>query len=175
VILIGKTLKILNSAFVLKKRVGPFRPTDLYFKVWPTDIDINLHMNNGRFLTIMDYGRFDYYGKLGLFPRMFTEKALPVTGAASVQFRRPLGLFSTYHLETRLVSLDEKWFYFDQKMFLSGELSCHLLVKVLWLKKGKKVSPKKVFQECFPRVEIPELSFEMEEWKKFEMKLKEGP
>ena len=111
-ILLGKTLEILNSAFVLKKRVGPFRPADLYFKVWPTDIDINFHMNNGRFLTIMDYGRFDYYGKLGLFPTMFSEKALPVTGAASVQFRRPLGLFSSYHLETKLVSLDEKWFYF---------------------------------------------------------------
>ena len=132
-------------------------------------------MNNGRFLTVMDYGRFDYYGKLGLFPTMFSERSLPITGSASVQFRRPLGLFVNYHLETELVALDEKWFYFDQKIFLNEEISCRLLVKVLWLKKGKKISPKKVFQEKFPTVKIPDLSFAIKEWKKFEMRLKEGP
>ena len=30
------------------------------FCVAPTDLDINLHMNNGRFLQIMDIGRRDW-------------------------------------------------------------------------------------------------------------------
>ena len=167
-ILFGKTLKILVSNIFQKKRVIPFQKTNLFFKVWPTDIDINFHMNNGRFLTIMDYGRFDYYGKLGLFPLMFKKKALPVTGAAFVQFRRPLGLFKSYRLETELVSLNEKWFYFDQKIFLNKELSCRLLVKALWLQKGAKISPKDIFEDKFPTVKVPEFSEILRAWKGFE-------
>ena len=32
----------------------------LTFRVWPTDLDLSLHMNNGRYLTIMDIGRLDF-------------------------------------------------------------------------------------------------------------------
>ena len=28
-------------------------------RVWPNDLDTNAHMNNGRYLTLMDLGRFD--------------------------------------------------------------------------------------------------------------------
>jgi acyl-CoA thioesterase FadM len=30
------------------------------FRVWPTDLDIYNHMNNGVFLTILDLGRYDH-------------------------------------------------------------------------------------------------------------------
>jgi acyl-CoA thioesterase FadM len=173
-ILFGKTLKILVSNFFKKKRVDPFKKTNLFFKVWPTDIDINFHMNNGRFLTVMDYGRFDYYCKLGLFSLMFKKKALPVTGGAFVQFRRPLGLFKNYRLETELVSLNEKWFYFDQKIFLNDELCCRLLVKALWLQKGVKIAPKEIFQDQFPAIKIPEFSETLKAWKDFELSVKDS-
>jgi acyl-CoA thioesterase FadM len=29
------------------------------FRVWPGDLDFNLHMNNGRYLTLMGLGRLD--------------------------------------------------------------------------------------------------------------------
>src|SRR3990170_2263282 len=46
---------------------APFRPklempggtSILRFRVWPHDLDLSLHMNNGRYLTIMDQGRLD--------------------------------------------------------------------------------------------------------------------
>ena len=34
---------------------------------WTTDIDYFLHMNNGRYLREMDFGRFNFYFRTGLF------------------------------------------------------------------------------------------------------------
>jgi len=44
-------------------RATPFRSTDdvsrVHARVWPTDLDLSLHVNNGRYLTLMDLGRSD--------------------------------------------------------------------------------------------------------------------
>ena len=34
--------------------------------VLPNDLDTNLHMNNGRYLTLMDLGRLDLFVRSGL-------------------------------------------------------------------------------------------------------------
>ena len=44
----------------------PFGVSRLTFDVWPNDLDTNLHMNNGRYLTIMDLGRLDLTLRMGL-------------------------------------------------------------------------------------------------------------
>jgi len=36
------------------------------FRVWPNDCDINLHLNNGRYLTFMDLGRLQLLAQIGL-------------------------------------------------------------------------------------------------------------
>ena len=43
----------------LRPPLEPLGTSVLGFLVWPNDLDVNVHMNNGRFLSIMDLGRFD--------------------------------------------------------------------------------------------------------------------
>src|SRR6185503_3961101 len=33
--------------------------SNLSLRVWPNDLDLNIHVNNGRYLTLMDLGRMD--------------------------------------------------------------------------------------------------------------------
>src|SRR5687768_16441057 len=52
------------ASVVLRSMFGPRRmrmhdTSVLRFHVWPGDLDFFGHMNNGRFLTLMDSGRFD--------------------------------------------------------------------------------------------------------------------
>ena len=42
-----------------RARVGALDETSLTFRVWPNDVDVLMHMNNGRYLTLMDLGRAD--------------------------------------------------------------------------------------------------------------------
>ncbi len=89
----------------------PFRPrlrpplgvSRLTFRVLPNDLDVNLHMNNGRYLTIFDLGRFDLILRMGLAGPARRQGWIPVLSAASVLFRRELRLLQKFVVETRIV------------------------------------------------------------------------
>lgn len=92
----------------------------LDFHVLPNDLDTNIHMNNGRYLTIMDLGRFDLVLRTGLLRHMMKQKAMPVLSAAQVRWRLPLNPFQKFTLETRVVCWDDKWVYMEQRFILRG-------------------------------------------------------
>lgn len=103
----------------------------LSFRTWPHDLDINLHMNNGRYLTLMDLGRMQLMARLGLFGSIFTKGWMPVIGFVHMRFRRSLAPFQAFTLSTRLVAWDEKWFYIEQKFTCEDELMAVGFVKGL--------------------------------------------
>lgn len=39
----------------------------LAMRVWPTDLDVQRHMNNGRYLSLMDLGRMDLLVRSGFW------------------------------------------------------------------------------------------------------------
>ena len=80
----------------------PFAVSRLKFRVWPTDLDTNFHMNNGRYLTVMDIGRLDLIVRSGLWRAVLKHRWMPVVSTASTRFRRELKLFEPFRLETRL-------------------------------------------------------------------------
>lgn len=90
------------------------------FHVLPNDLDTNIHMNNGRYLTIMDLGRFDLVLRTGILKHMIRQKAMPVLSAAQMRWRLSLQPFQKYTLETRVVCWDEKWVYMEQKFIIRG-------------------------------------------------------
>jgi acyl-CoA thioesterase FadM len=105
-------------------RTGTFRPLDtarLRFRVLPTDIDFNLHMNNARYLSLMDLGRVDLLNRLGLLRLAFRGRWFPVLGAASIRFHRPLKLWDRFELFTRVTGWDQKWIYLEQRFERGGK------------------------------------------------------
>ena len=80
----------------------PFETSRLRFRVCLTDLDTNGHMNNGRYLTIMDLGRLDLVVRSGLWRAVWKHRWMPVLSSASVRFRRELRLLEPFDLETRI-------------------------------------------------------------------------
>jgi acyl-CoA thioesterase FadM len=78
----------------------------LSFRVWPHDLDTSLHMNNGRYWTLMDLGRSDVMIRSGLWRPILKNGWVPVVSAGQIRFRRELKLFQAFTLETRIVT----WF-----------------------------------------------------------------
>ncbi len=115
-------------------RDGAFAPLGearLPWRVLPTDLDFSLHMNNARYLSLMDLGRVDLLARLGLVRLAFRGHWMPVLGAVSIRYLRPLGPFDRYELVTRLLGWDEKWFYLEQRFEAGDRLMARAIVKGL--------------------------------------------
>ncbi len=101
------------------------------FRVWPNDLDVNFHMNNGRYLTLMDLGRFDLIFRMGMLRHMLRHRWQPVAASATIRFRRSLKLFQKFKIRTRLAFWDEQWVFFEQRFECDGKLVALGLIKAL--------------------------------------------
>ena len=83
------------------------------FRVWPHDLDAFGHMNNGRYLQIMDVARAEWMVRTGVFGSMRNHGWSALLGGGVTRFRRSLKLWQRYEVRTRLLCWDHRWFYFE--------------------------------------------------------------
>lgn len=117
--LLFRVLYVLISSFFKPKIEDVLTPGHLKLCVLPNDLDFNMHMNNGRYLTIMDLGRLDLILRSGLLKIMLREASVPILAYAGIRYRLSLDPFQKYTLRTQIVGWDQKWFYIEQR-FLRG-------------------------------------------------------
>lgn len=104
--------------------------------VWPSDLDVNMHMNNGRYLTIMDIGRLDIIARSGMFQKAMKNNFTPVLGSVQMRYRLPLICFQAYDLETQLICWDEKWAYIEQRFIIKNGAKAGAVAAIGLLKAG---------------------------------------
>jgi acyl-CoA thioesterase FadM len=63
--------------------------TRVTIRVWPNDLDTNMHVNNGRYLTLADLGRADWFIRTGVYATSKRLGIFPVVGAAGMDARLP--------------------------------------------------------------------------------------
>jgi acyl-CoA thioesterase FadM len=136
-----RLIRILFLCLMNKKIVNPFQATEVDFRVWPLDMDINVHLNNARYLSMMDLGRIHHMGKSGLLKKVFKYKWMPVVAKIDIRFIRPIGAFEKYTLRTEITEFDEKYFYMKQVFMQKNREVAVAHLKGLFLdKKGQKLS-----------------------------------
>lgn len=107
-------------ALAIRQHIRPLPPLGVLdedqvrMRVWPNEIDLNLHLNNACYLSLMDYGRTHLLARTGLLERIIRSRWQPLVGAVWITYRRSLPLFSAFTLHSRLVCWDERWFYVEQ-------------------------------------------------------------
>jgi acyl-CoA thioesterase FadM len=122
-------------ALAVRQYVRPLPPLGILdedritMRVWPNDIDINMHMNNARYLSVMDYARTHLLARTRLLEHILRSHWQPLVGAAWVTYRRSLPLFASFSIASRLVCWDDRWFYIEQTF--TGRKG---LVAVGWIK-----------------------------------------
>ncbi len=83
----------------------------LSLRVLPNDLDLNFHMNNGRYLTICDLNRVDLFIRSGLLQAMFRRGWIPVIAEQTIKYKKTLGLFERYDVIVEVTHWDDKYFY----------------------------------------------------------------
>ncbi|WP_353815244.1 acyl-CoA thioesterase [Agromyces sp. SYSU T00266] len=102
------------------RRLGLHDVDRARFVTLPTDLDVNRHMNNGVFLSIMDLARMDQFVRTGIFDLMRSRGWFPVVASETIAFRKPLSLWQRFTIETRLIAHDDKVMVFEQRFVRPG-------------------------------------------------------
>lgn len=108
------------SGWLGRRLALPGEASRLTFRVWFHDLDPFRHMNNGRYLTLMDLGRTDLMVRSGLARAAFAHGWTPIASAVVIRFRREMRLFQKFHLVTRIVWWDERQSVITQEFVLEG-------------------------------------------------------
>ena len=144
--------------------LGILETDQLFMRVWPNDIDLNLHLNNARYLSIMDYGRTHLLARMRLLTHILRSRWTPLVGAVWMTYRRSLPAFTLFTLSSRLVCWDERWFYIEQTF--TGRKG---LAAVGWVKGTLRdgtgiVEPRKAIDSIAPNVASPTMPEGIAAW-----------
>ena len=154
----------LRQSFHPLPPLGVLDEDTLRLRVWPNDIDINLHMNNARYLSIMDYARTHFLARTRLLEHIIRSRWQPLVGAVWITYRRSLSLFSGFTLTSRLVCWDEKWFYIEQTFSRGNEPAAVGWVKGILRDAHGSVEPQHVIEGVAPGVISPPMPEPIAAW-----------
>ncbi len=106
----------------------------LKFRVWPSDLDLSFHMNNGRYLTLMDLGRLDFMVRTTLLQAIIRNRWTPVVSSALVRFRRELRCFQRFELETHIIDWTDDHVIFEHRFIIpdgaqAGQVAAYALIR----------------------------------------------
>ena len=90
------------------RRRGHFRVGDesrIALRCLPSDIDMNLHLNNARYMMLADLGRMDIFFRSGLILASRRQGWTPMLGGLQVGYVREIRLWRRFEL----VSTLETW------------------------------------------------------------------
>ena len=157
-------------ALAIRQHIRPLPPLGildedrLEMRVWPHDIDFNLHMNNARYLSMMDFGRMHLLARTRVLEHIVRARWTPLVGAVWMTYRRSLPLFARFALTSRMLCWDERWFYIEQT-FTGGEgLAALGWVKGLLRSADGNLDPQRVMEAVAPGAVSPPMPESIALW-----------
>lgn len=119
----------------------PYQESQIPMRVWPWDIDMFMELNNGRYQTMMDIGRFEVGIRVGLFEVLKANDWGLMVGGISSRYRRRLKPFQKFTLHSQIQCYDERWFYFRQWFTVGDTIHASFLVRTAITSKQGLVKP----------------------------------
>ncbi|WP_271395668.1 acyl-CoA thioesterase [Neomicrococcus lactis] len=136
-----------------RSKVSVFDETSLPLRALVTDIDIAMIVNNGMYLSLCDLGRFDLMVRSGGWDVMRDKGWTPVVQAETITFRKSIRLHQKFTLETKIIGVDEKCIYFEQRFVSDGELYVRAFMATRIISKNGPVEMDEIFEAM--GVEVP--------------------
>ena len=96
----------LLPAYLRARATGPARVSRRRHRVWPTQIDLNLHMNQSVYPQVLESGRIDLVVRSGALAAWQARGVNVVLAHQHLTYRRELRLGMPYLLDTRPVGVD---------------------------------------------------------------------
>ena len=118
---------------------------EIHTIVMPTDLDLNLHVNNGRYMTICDFNRVDLFVRSGLAKLMMKNGWAPIVAEHTMTYIKPLAVFDKIKVTMEITHWDDKFFYATHEFFKKGKRVAEGTSKSLVIsKKEGRLTPEAV-------------------------------
>ncbi|MFN3687868.1 thioesterase family protein [Salinarimonas sp.] len=133
----------------------------LSFRVMPHDLDVSLHMNNGRYWSLMDLGRLDLMIRCGLAGAVRRHGWMPVVSAGKIRFRRELRLWRAFRLETRILAWSDAWLVIEHRVVTRARDGSEILSAIALVRAGLYDRKEKAFvpvERLFSEIGIAEMA-----------------
>lgn len=119
----------------------------LRLRVLPNDLDVNLHMNNGRYLTICDLNRVDLFIRSGLARLMIRQGWRPIIVEHTMTYRRALQPLQSYEVSMTVTHWDERAFHMTHQFRVGDKVVAEGTSKGVVHGKGGIVPPQEVVRQ----------------------------
>lgn len=163
-----RTILTIMRAKAMLRRSGPIPPRSVgrvRLTTLPTDIDLLMHMNNGRYASLFDLGRFDLLIRTGLWDAMAERDWYAVVASETVTFRKSLQLWQRFTVESRLYGHDDKAVYQIHRAVVGGEVYAEMIVRARFLRKsGGVVNTEELFAALGRPDDLPPLPDWVADW-----------
>lgn len=154
-------LLLLLLTYRFRPRCEKLGPARKRFVVWPPDLDVLGHVNNGVYLSMLDVARVDWMLRSGMAGPIRERGYYPVVAAETIRFRKSLQLFQSFDVETRVLGWDERAFIVQHRFLRGDELVAEAIVRARFLKrKGGTVTSAALLEA----IGVAESSPELPEW-----------
>ena len=147
-------------------RIEAFDETIVRMRVWPNDLDLNLHASSGRYISFMDAARVAMLVRFGAFGKVIRRGWRPVVGGTIITYRRSLLLFERMTIRSRIICWDDKWFYMEHAIErANGELVTKARVRATFKSREGTVPPRELARVAGHReIESPPLPEWVKHW-----------
>ncbi|MEN2738882.1 acyl-CoA thioesterase [Microbacterium sp. X-17] len=163
-----RTLLVVFRARRGRRRGGALPPTGVgrvRLTTLPTDLDLLGHMNNGRYLSLFDLGRWDLLIRTGLAGAMRTHGWYAVVAAETITFRKSLTLWQRFDVESRFIGHDDRALYLEHRAVVDGEVYARAIIRARMLKRsGGTLSHEELFAAVGRPDDLPDIAPWMHDW-----------
>ena len=161
-------LQLIRAAMRRRKPPthGIFDRVSMEYRVGLLDLDINMHLNNAKYLKFMDRCRLEHALSTGLLNRMVQARCNAVVANTEIAYVRELRPYQHFHVITRIIGWDDKYVYYDQRFESQGKLHTHALLRIVNFYGGKAISPQAVQEITGLNLNSPALPEYVEQWKR---------
>ncbi|QNM98669.1 acyl-CoA thioesterase [Chitinimonas koreensis] len=120
--------------------------SELGLMTFPNDLDVNLHVNNGRYLTYCDLNRVDLFIRTGLLKTMGKHGWIPIIAEHTMTYRKSLKAFRRFKASMELTHWDEKYFYMTHRFSIGDTLIAEGTSKGVVRGKEGVIAPERVIE-----------------------------
>lgn len=163
--LIGRLILELIATIFNKSPFDPLKTVVRSFRVWPHDMDINIHLTAARYFSFGDLVRIAWWADNKILWSFFIQGYKGVVNAQEITYIREFTPFSKVTLEAQLICWDEKYCYFEHRYYSGDQLYSIAHARVAMIYKRKVISLNEVFSKLATDIESPPETEVIADWK----------
>lgn len=129
-------LLALAARLRLRGHVSPWDTAVTPFRVWPSDLDGLGHMNNAKYLALLDLGRIDLMLRSQFWQKIQAQGWYPVVAAQTIRYRHSLQPWQKFTLHTTIIGFDDKAIYFEHEFRVGDVVYARAVAQSRMLRRG---------------------------------------